>query len=153
MRIFVEYFYHSHASLKRLHDQAIIDLRQHVLDVAVKWQQKIQTMPIEALRDADFLDRVRRSAEYFAKQLKDILAKPIELSAKITTQNKQASRRLNNALPDLQQTWLARRRLLDKIAEKGYTVDNYLHEKQMAMLDALSDPKPAKSGGSKKSKA
>ena len=153
VRIFVEYFYHSHASLKRLHDQAIIDLRQHVLDVAVKWQQKIQGMPIEALRDADFLDRVRRSAEYFAKQLNDILAKPIELSAKITTQNKQASRRLNNALPDLQQTWLARRRLLDKIAEKGYTVDNYLHEKQMAMLDALSDPKPAKSGGSKKSKA
>ena len=153
VRLFVEYFYHSHASLKRLHDQAIIDLRQHVLDVAVKWQQKIQTMPIEALRDADFLDRVRRSAEYFAKQLNDILAKPIELSAKITTQNKQASRRLNNALPDLQQTWLARRRLLDKIAEKGYTVDNYLHEKQMAMLDALSDPKPAKSGGSKKSKA
>ena len=153
VRIFVEYFYHSHASLKRLHDQAIIDLRQHVLDVAVKWQQKIQTMPIEALRDVDFLDRVRRSAEYFAKQLNDILAKPIELSAKITTQNKQASRRLNNALPDLQQTWLARRRLLDKIAEKGYTVDNYLHEKQMAMLDALSDPKPAKSGGSKKSKA
>ena len=152
VRLFVEYFYHSHASLKRLHDQAIIDLRQHVLDVAVKWQQKIQTMPIEALRDADFLDRVRRSAEYFAKQLNDILAKPIELSAKITTQNKQASRRLNNALPDLQQTWLARRRLLDKIAEKGYTVDNYLHEKQMAMLDALSDPKPAKSGGSKKSK-
>ena len=153
VRLFVEYFYHSHASLKRLHDQAIIDLRQHVLDVAVKWQQKIQTMPIEALRDTDFLDRVRRSAEYFAKQLNDILAKPIELSAKITTQNKQASRRLNNALPDLQQTWLARRRLLDKIAEKGYTVDNYLHEKQMAMLDALSDPKPAKSGGSKKSKA
>ena len=153
VRLFVEYFYHSHASLKRLHDQAIIDLRQHVLDVAVKWQQKIQTMPIEALRDADFLDRVRRSAEYFAKQLNDILAKPIELSAKITTQNKQATRRLNNALPDLQQTWLARRRLLDKIAEKGYTVDNYLHEKQMAMLDALSDPKPAKSGGSKKSKA
>jgi len=153
VRLFVEYFYHSHASLKRLHDQAIIDLRQHVLDVAVKWQQKIQTMPIEALRDADFQDRVRRSAEYFAKQLNDILAKPIELSAKITTQNKQATRRLNNALPDLQQTWLARRRLLDKIAEKGYTVDNYLHEKQMAMLDALSDPKPAKSGGSKKSKA
>ena len=153
VRLFAEFFYHSHASLKRLHDQAIIDLRQHVLDVAVKWQQKIQTMPIEALRDADFLDRVRRSAEYFAKQLNDILAKPIELSAKITTQNKQATRRLNNALPDLQQTWLARRRLLDKIAEKGYTVDNYLHEKQMAMLDALSDPKPAKSGGSKKSKA
>jgi hypothetical protein len=25
------------------------------------------------------------------------------------------------------------------MAEKGYTVDNYLHEKQMSMLDALSE--------------
>ena len=26
-----------------------------------------------------------------------------------------------------------------KMAEKGYSVDNYLHEKQMSMLDALSE--------------
>ena len=139
VRIFAEFFYHSHASLKQLHDQTLLDLRQRVLEVAVKWQQKIQTMPIESLRDADFLDRVKRSAEYFANQLRDILIKPIELSAKVETNNKQASRRLNNALPDLKQAWLARRYLLVKMAEKGYTVDNYLHEKQMSMLDALGE--------------
>ena len=100
VRIFAEFFYHSHAS---------------------------------------FLDRVRRSAEYFADQLRDILTKPIELSFKVETNNKQASRRLNNTLPDLKQTWLARRYLLLKMAEKGYTVDNYLHEKQMSMLDALGE--------------
>ena len=139
VRIFAEFFYHSHASLKQLHDQTLFDLRQRVLEVAVKWQQKIQVMPIEALRDTDFLDRVKRSAEYFADQLRDILTKPIELSVKVETNNKQASRRLNNALPDLKQAWLARRYLLVKMAEKGYTVDNYLHEKQMSMLDALGE--------------
>ena len=139
VRIFAEFFYHSHASLKQLHDQTLQDLRQRVLEVAAKWQQKIQMMSIESLRDADFLDRVRRSAEYFADQLRDILAKPLELSAKVETNNKQASHRLNNALPDLKQAWLARRYLLVKIAEKGYTVDNYLHEKQMSMLDALDE--------------
>lgn len=139
VRIFAEFFYHSHASLKQLHDQTLFDLRQRVVDVAAKWQQKIQVMPIESLRDADFLDRVRRSAEYFADQLRDILVKPITLSFKVETNNKQASRRLNNALPDLKQTWLARRYLLLKMAEKGYTVDNYLHEKQMSMLDALGE--------------
>ena len=154
VRIFAEFFYHSHASLKQLHDRTLQDLRQRILDVAVKWQQKIQTMPIESLRDADFLDRVRRSAEYFADQLRDILAKPIELSAKVETNNKQASRRLNNALPDLKQTWLARRYLLVKMAEKGFTVDNYLHEKQMSMLDALSegDVKPKRQRKTKKTK-
>ena len=139
VRIFAEFFYHSHASLKQLHDQTLFDLRQRVLEVATKWQQKIQLMSIESLRDTDFLDRVKRSAEYFADQLRDILTKPITLSVKVETNNKQASRRLNNALPDLKQAWLARRYLLVKIAEKGYTVDNYLHEKQMSMLDALGE--------------
>ena len=139
VRIFAEFFYHSHASLKQLHDQTLFDLRQRVLEVAVKWQQKIQAMPIASLRDTDFLDRVKRSAEYFADQLRDILTKPIELSVKVETNNKQASRRLNNALPDLWAACLARRYLLVKMAEKGYTVDNYLHEKQMSMLDALGE--------------
>ncbi len=154
VRIFAEFFYHSHASLKQLHDQTLIALRQRVLEVAVKWQQKIQAMPIAALRDADFLDRVKRSAEYFADQLRDILTKPIDLSAKIETNNKQASRRLNNTLPDLRQTWLARRYLLVKMAEKGYTVDGYLHEKQMSTLDALGeeDVKPKRQRKSKRSK-
>ena len=152
VRIFAEFFYHSHASLKQLHDQTLFDLRQRVLEVAVKWQQKIQAMPIASLRDADFLNRVKRSAEYFADQLRDILTKPIELSVKVETNNKQASRRLNNALPDLKQAWLARRYLLVKMAEKGYTVDNYLHEKQMSMLDALGedDVKPKRKRKTKK---
>ena len=139
VRIFAEFFYHSHASLKQLHDQAIIDLRQRICDVAAKWQQKIEAMPIEALRDTAFLDRVSRSAEYFAEQLRDILSKPLELSAKVETNNKQASRRLGNALPDLRRAWLSHRYLLQKIAEEGFTVDGYLHEKQMSMLDALEE--------------
>ena len=96
-------------------------------------------MPVEALRESDFLGRVCRSADYFEHQLCDILAKPIELSAKVETNNKQASRRLGNALPDLRQSWLARRYLLRKMADNGFTVDRYLHEKQMSMLDALSE--------------
>ena len=139
VRIFAEFFYHSHASLKQLHDQALFDLRQHVLAIADRWQQKIRLMPIEELRNADFLERVKRSAEYFSDQLNYILSKPIELSAKVETGNKQASRRLDNAFTDLRQAWRARRYLLLKIAEKGYTVDVYLREKQMSMLDALDE--------------
>ena len=144
VRIFAEFFYHSHASLKQLHDQALTDLRQKVIDVAVKWQQKIQAMTIEQLRDTDFLDRVRRSADYFADMLNAILAKPLELTAKVETNNKQAARRLAGSLPDERRTWLSRRYLLTKIAEQGYTVSTYLKEKQMSMLDALdeSDLKP-----------
>ena len=137
VRLFAEFFYHSHASLKQLQDQTLFDLRLHVIDIATKWQQKIQMMAIEDLRDEDFLERVKRSAEYFAEQLRNILLKPIELSGKVETNNKQAARRLSNALPDLRQTWLARRYLLQKVADGGFTVDRYLHEKQMSALDVF----------------
>jgi hypothetical protein len=139
VRIFAEFFYHSYASLKLLHDQALLDFRQKVIDVAAKWQQKIQTMTIEQLHDNDFQNRVRRSADYFADTLNAILAKPLELTAKVETNNKQAIRRMSNALPDERQTWLSRRYLLIKIAEKGFTVSTYLKEKQMSMLDAIDE--------------
>ena len=137
VRIFAEFFYHSHASLKQLHDQTLQDLRQQVISVADKWQQKIQSMPFETLRDQDFLERVERSAEYFADMLEKILAKPLELTAKVETNNKQAARRLANALPEERQTWLSYRYLLMKIAVRGFTVSIYLKEKQHAMLDAI----------------
>ena len=137
VRIFAEFFYHSHASLKQLHDQTLQDVQQKVMMVASKWQQKIQTMPIGQLRDADFLERVKRSADYFADELNNIFAKPLELTGKVETGNKQASRRLSNALSDERQTWLSRRYLLKKIAEYGFTVSGYLKEKQMSMLDAI----------------
>ena len=150
VRIFAEYFYHSHSLLKRLHDQTLIDLRQRVTDVATKWQQVIQTMSYEALHDEAFLERVKRSAEYFADQLRDILTKPIELSAKTETGNKQAERRLSQALPELRQTWIARCSLLKKMADGGFTVDHYLHEKQMSALDALSEREPKPKGRRKR---
>ncbi len=153
MRIFNEFFYHSHASLTQMHNQALQNLQQHVASVADKWRQKIQSMPIEALRDTDFLDRVKRSAEYFAKQLRDILEEVIELSGKVETNNKQAARRLGNTLPDLRQAQLARRYLLQKIAEQGFSVDTYLHEKQMSMLDAFPDEALKKSKRQRKPKA
>ncbi len=139
VRIFAEFFYHSHASLKQLHDQTLQDLRLHIISVADKWQQKIRQMPFEALREPDFLERVKRSAEYFADMLYNILAKPLELTAKVETGNKQASRRLGNALPDERQTWRSCRYLLTRIAERGYTVSIYLKEKQHAMLDAIEE--------------
>ena len=139
MRLFNEFFYHSHTSLRQLHNQALQDLREHVTTVADKWRQKILAMSIEAMHDADFLDRVKRSAEYFELQLRDILENPIKLSAKVETNNKQAARRLDNTLPDLRQAWLARRYLLQRIAELGFSVDTYLREKYMSTLDAFPE--------------
>ena len=140
-RVFAEFFYRSHASLKQMHDQALLDFRIKVVDVARKWQQMIQSMTIEQLHSEDFLERVRRSANYFSDTLDTILSKPLELSAKIETNNKQAARRLGNAIPDERQTLVSHRYLLTKIAENGFTVTNYLKEKQMSVIDAIDSNK------------
>lgn len=137
VRIFAEFFYHSHAQLKQLQDQTLYDLQTRVIDVAQKWQQKIKAMDIIHLRDDDFLERVKRSADYFAKELYDIFREPILLSFRVETGNKQAARRLENVLPELRQACLSHRFLLLQIAKKGYSVENYLHEKQMSTLDAM----------------
>lgn len=139
VRLFAEYFYHSHASLKQLQDKTLMDIRQHIIDVAGKWQQKMMAMPAEELHDANFLDRVKRSADYFYDSLNSILAKPIELTAKVETNNKQAKKRLGDILPELRQAWLSRCYLLKKIAEQGFTVSVFLKEKQLSMLDAMED--------------
>ena len=110
-------------------------------------------MPIDALHNADFLDRVKRSADYFVLQLSEILEKPIALTGKVETNNKQASRRLNSTLPDLRQAWLSRCYLLQKIAEQGFSVNTYLREKQMSMLDAFPEETSKKSKRQRKPKA
>ena len=144
MRLFNEFFYRSHPLLTQQHNQALSLLRERVVAVADKWRQLIQSMSFDALHDKDFLERMKRSADYFANQLHDILSVPIELSQKVETNNKQAARRLGNVLPDLRQTCLARQYLLTKISEKGFSVDTYLHEKQMSMLDAFPTDSPKK---------
>ena len=154
VRIFAEFFYHSHASLKQLQDQTLMDIRKSVIDIAGKWQQKISAMTFDQLHDEEFLERVKRSATYFADTLYKTLAKPLELSAKIETNNKQAKRRLDRALSEEKETWASRRYLLVKIAEQGFSVTHYLREKQMSMLDAIdeSDIKPKRARKSRAKK-
>ena len=152
VRIFAEFFYHSHASLKQLQDQTLMDIKKSVIEIAGKWQQKISAMTFDQLHDEEFLERVKRSATYFADTLYQILAKPLELSAKIETNNKQAKRRLDRALSEEKETWASRRYLLVKIAEQGFSVTHYLREKQMSMLDAI-DESDIKSKRTRKSRA
>lgn len=154
-RIFSEYFYHSHAPLKQLHDQTLLDLRTKIVDVATKWQHKIQLMPFEALHEQDFLERVKRSAEYFADTLNNLFVKPLLLTAEVETGNKQAERRLSNAFPEERLTWLSRRYLLNKIAKLGFSVNVYLKEKQNSMLDAMeaNETKPKRKHKTKETKS
>ena len=138
-RTFVEYFSRSYAQLESLHKQTCGQLREKVVGVARKWTAQIMQMPPQALHEGAFLERVGRSAAYFADMLHQLLAQPLQLTAKAEPGNKQAQARLKHELPELVQTYRSTRQLLTRIAEKGFTVTTYLREKQTALLDAMDD--------------
>ena len=152
LRLFLEYFYHSHDQLTHLHKQTVEDLHRKVREVSDKWTALIGQMPAEALHEGKFPQRVQNGAAYFAQQLEEILMKPVVLTADIKTNNKQAMKRLGNALPELRQAWLARRYLLSRMSEEAFSVTAYLRQKQVAMLDALDESK-VKQRSKKKEKA
>ena len=136
-RVFAEYFYHSHASLKVLHNQTFALLRTQVVDVSNKWRTLIQAKTFDELHTQEFLDRVKRSATYFADTLKNLLEKPLRLTQEVKSNNKQAMNRLGHLLPELRQAWLAHRYLLTAMAEQTFTVTRYLKEKQLLLLIIL----------------
>ena len=113
-------------------------------------------MPIAALHEDDFLERVKRSATYFDQTLNKVLGKPLALIPDIKSQNKQAMKRLTENYDDLRQAWLSRRYLLQQMSERTFTITDYLRQKQHSLLDAMDEQtlrqKAAKGAGRGKKK-
>ena len=139
VRLMAEYFMRSHNDLMQMHNISYTALKQQVVDVAAKWTAQIKTMPLAALREPAFIDRVGRSAAYFAQHIDSLLMNPINLTAIITSNNKQAMNRLSNTLPELRRQWFMHHTLLTKMTTTKFTVASYLKERQMAMLEAADD--------------
>ena len=146
-RVIIEFFYRSHTNIAELHKRALEDYKQQVIVVADKWCTKIQQMTIAELHGDEFLERVKRSAAYFEQSLDKILSKPLSLVPDIKSQNKQAMKRLTENYGDLRQAWLSRRYLLQQMAERTFTIADYLRQKQHSMLDAMDEQKLRKKGG------
>ena len=154
-RLITEFFYHSFINIADLHKRALENLRKEVIAVADKWLAKIQQMTIDELRDAGFLERVKRSAAYFEQTLDTVLSKPIALVPDIQSQNKMAMKRLTENYADLRQAWLSRRYLLQQMSERTFAIADYLRQKQHSLLDAMDDQtlkkkKRERKGGKKK---
>lgn len=150
-RTFIEYFSHSHPQLLQLQRQTTDELKTKVVTVAEKWTATIQRADTATLHSEAFLQRVRRSADYFAPLISDLMEKPLRLTGQVTTKNKQARYRLDNDLADLRQTATSKHMLLRRIAIEGFSITTYLHEKQMTLLDAMGDGK-GKAKAAKKAK-
>ena len=142
-RVMQEFFY-GKTALAALHHSALLDMQTKIVPIAEKWTTMIGTMTAEQVHATDFLDRVKRSAAYFAGQLTDIFEDLLRRTGLLEVNNKVAKKRLDNAYGDVHDMWLSKRILLDDIARNGFTPQDYLKMKQEAILSAMNENEPSK---------
>lgn len=145
LRLMTEFFYHSFTDTTELHKRVLSNFSAQTMSVSEKWLQKIRQSSMEQLHAEEFQERVKRSAEWFETSIQDVFAHSIELAAQIKSNNKQAMNRFTESLADVRQAVLSRRFLFSKIAEQGFSIPVYLHEKQYSLLDAIDEDKIKKS--------
>ena len=67
LRLMLEFFSGINASLTQLHRQTAAELKEKVTDVAMKWIYQIASCSYDQLNAPAFLERIKRSAEYFSE--------------------------------------------------------------------------------------
>lgn len=145
LRLLVEYCSSSYATLVMLHKSSVADLRTQVTDVAAKWRTAIASMTPPQLHEQQFLERVGRSAAYFASTLVNLLERPLEITAGVKTDNKVGMRRITDVCGDLLIAWRAKVALLNVMSERRFSTSAYLEQKRRTVIDAMD-------GGSDKQK-
>ena len=141
LRLMTEFFYHAFTDTTELHKRVLSNFSSQTMSVSEKWLQKIRQSPMEQLYTEEFQERVKRSAEWFESSIQEVFAQSIDLAAQIKSNNMQAMSRFTDALADVRQSVLSRRFLLSKIADQGFSIPIYLHEKQYSLLDAIDEDK------------
>lgn len=137
LRQMQEFFSTTDASLTQLHRQTALDLKAKVTDVTMKWMGSLAGMTFEQLRSDALQERVKRSSLYFIEQLEQILERPLQLGGKIQSNNKSATQRFCDAYRELVYLYRFHVLLLNAIADKGFSVANYLKDKQHSMVMAM----------------
>lgn len=135
-RLLLEYF-RQFPKLTNYHGTVIDQLKQKVIDVALRWRTVIQQTSAEGLHAPAFLERVKRSAAYFVTELEKMLPDAIEKTKTASTNNKRGMQLFDERYKDLWLAYLSKDRLLRAMEETPFTVSAYMQAKQEAMLDAM----------------
>ncbi|ELX67665.1 helix-turn-helix domain-containing protein [Prevotella nigrescens] len=148
-RTLVEYF-HKHAKLIALHQTTLTDLQKRILNVSTKWTLFIKGIPTAELHNPEFLNRIKNSAQYFYNELSNIFPEQIEQTKGIESKNKEAIKRIDNNIADLEQNRIAKLLLLEDMMTEDFSTSHYLKCKQEAILISMGDENVAKQRNKKR---
>ncbi len=135
-RTLLEYF-HGSPKLTSYHSLQLQTLKEKLMDVAYKWLSFIRAQRPEALHEADFLDRVKRSAGYFLNVIEAETGRAIELTKEAQGQNAKGKELLEERYKEWWLAYLAKDKLLRRMEEEPFDVPTYMLAKQESMLDAM----------------
>lgn len=141
-RVLLEHF-RSYPRLTMLHKLVLQNIKTKVIDVAYKWLTVIRHKPVADLHSEAFLLRVKRSADYFAAELKAQIPELLEKTTTLKCQNQRTAELLEERYKDLWMAYLQKENLLDLMAEEPFAVHVYMRNKQETMLDAMEKVNPA----------
>ncbi len=134
IRCIREHFYNTYPKSYSAWNEAA-DSFKAVEDVAHRFHTQYQNLILTASdcrQDTMLQERLRRGAEYFAQQTEyvGLLLK----KTKLPTENKQVKERIGTLLQTMSQTYKVQSELLCHVAENGFILQEYLHEKAKLML-------------------
>ncbi len=130
-------FFRAFPRLCDYHRTVMETVKAKVVDVAYKWLNVIRQTPNEDLHGEAFLQRVRRSADYFAATLKESVPDLLEKTKMVKGKNKQAMETLEERYKEFWLLYLSKVKMLDAMADKPFSVATYLQTKQEATLDSM----------------
>lgn len=152
LRLMMEFFSSMNPELLQMHRQTVETFRTAIADIAAKWTAGLASMSYEKLTSEPLLDRVRNSANYFRKKIEEVFDHLLEVSKKLQSNNKEATRRYDDTLSTLTLLCRFHMLLLEAIEQKGFSIEIYLKEKQMAQVMAMEKPERKKREREKKPK-
>lgn len=139
-RIIDEHLYNTNPVLLQSAKEAILNFKQHIIDVSAKF--RLQYLSIiantENYAQNDYLkQRTIKGCEYFANELEKILS-PLLARIAINIENKSVKTTYNNSAEKLGNEFSLKIYLLKNFREQEFSVTNYLTAKSVAYIDTNS---------------
>ena len=157
-RLFHEYLYKNYPVLCQEWESAEKEVKEKMSDVALKFKsQYIQLLAENGndLTNAHLQERIHKAADYFFKNLCDLLAELHTESKDIAIVNKQVKKRYDNAYDRFSLEYNLKVHTLLGLTRHPFTASDYLHDKSRALIpdaDLKKGSSRRKSGTSQSSK-
>lgn len=138
LRLLDEHLYKVYPQLLKRYKQADEVFAREIIAVSASFYRQYTELVMQAeeyATDTHLSERIHKAATYFAEHL-DTLLKPLLEATQIDSDNQEIKERIVDTLYALKQTFAQKYHLLTRVAQRGFSVADYLKAKAVGLLNA-----------------